>query len=699
MKKILLTIGIAAMMASCTNSKTDSNPFFAESTAPYGIPEFEKIKTEHYMPAFRKGMEEQNAEIEKIVNNPEAPTFENTVAALDYSGSLLNRVIGVFGNLTEAETNDSLNAIQKEISPLLSEHTDNIMLNQKLFERIKTVYDNQKNENLNREQQMVLEKYYKDFVRSGALLDAKQKEELKGLNKELGILSIKFADNVLAETNNFKLVISDKSDLAGLPDWVIKSAEQEAIAKGDSGKWVFTLAKPSLIPFLQYADNRDLREKMYKGYINRANHNDQYDNKEIISQILKLRLQKARLLGFNSYAEFALDDRMAKKPENVYTLLNKIWNSALPKAKEEAAELQKMIQKEGGNFKLAAWDWWYYTEKLRKEKYNMDESELKPYFSVDKVREGAFMVANKLWGISFEEIANAPIYHPDVKVFKVLDKDKSLLGIYIVDYFPRAGKRAGAWMNAFREEYIKDGVETRPIIVNVGNFSKPVGDTPSLLNIDETQTLFHEFGHALHGLLTKCTYPSVSGTNVARDFVELPSQIMEHWATNPEVMKLYAHHYQTGEVIPDSLIEKMQKAANFNTGFTTTELVAAALLDMDYHTDTDLTDFDALDFEKATTKKIGLIDEITYRYRGTYYSHIFSGGYAAGYYSYLWAEVLDADAFDAFQQNGIFDSKTATLYRTNILEKGGSEEPMTLYKQFRGAEPNPDALLRNRGLK
>lgn len=698
MKKILFTSCVAAMVASCT-PKAETNPFFTQSTAPFGVPMFEQIKSEHYKPAFLKGMEQHDAEVLAIVNNPDAPTFSNTIEAMEFSGKLLNSVSSVFSNLTSAETNDSLKAIQKEISPLLSEHGDNIMLNDRLFERVKVIYDNKETAGLTPEQEMVLDKYYKNFVRSGALLNAEQKERLKDLNKQLNLLSIRFADNVLSETNSFKLVIDNQADLAGLPEWAISTAAEEANAAGENGKWMFTLAKPSLIPFLQYADNRELREKMYKGYVNRGDNNNENDNKEVIAQILKLRQEKAGLLGFDTFADFTLDNRMAKTPENVYALLNKIWDAALPKAKEEATDMQKMINKEGGNFKLAAWDWWYYTEKIRKEKYNLDESEVKPYFAADNVRDGAFMVANKLWGITFEELKNVPVYHQDVKTFEVKDKDGSHIGVFLVDYFPRAGKRAGAWMNTYRDQSVENGENIRPIVVNVGNFSKPVGDTPSLLNLDEVQTLFHEFGHGLHGLLTQCTYPMVSGTSVARDFVELPSQIMEHWATHPEVLKMYAKHYQTGEVISDELIGKMEKAANFNTGFTTTELVAAALLDMNYHTTSDFNNFDAVAFENETTRKIGLIDEITYRYRGSYFSHIFSGGYATGYYSYLWAEVLDADAFDAFEQNGIFDQQTAALYRSNILEKGGSVEPMTLYKQFRGAEPNPDALLRNRGLR
>ncbi len=699
MKKLILTTCVAAMMLSCNQQKNE-NPFFAESTAPFGAPMFELIKSDHYMPAYLKGFEEHNNDIACIINNNEAPNFENTIGALDRAGALLGRVGMVFGNLTSAETNEDLIRIENEISPLETEHFDNIALNDKLFERIKCVYDNQDKENLTEEQKNLLEKKYKEFIRSGALLSSEDKEKLKEINKSLGLLYIKFSNNVLAETNAFKLVIEDESQLSGLPQWVRDGAAEEANLQGKSGKWVFTLAKPSLIPFLQYSDVRELREKMYKAYNNRGNNSNENDNNDVINQILKLRLNRSQLLGFDTFAEMALDNRMAKKPENVYNLLNKIWDAALPKAKKEAAELQKMIKAEGGDFKLAGWDWWYYTEKVRKEKYALDESEIKPYFAVDNVRDGAFMVANKLWGISFKELKGMPVYHQDVKVFEVLDADNSHIGIFYIDYFPRPGKRAGAWMSSYKDQYVENGVDIRPIIVNVGNFSKPIGDTPSLLNIDEVETLFHEFGHGLHGLLTRCNYPGVSGTSVARDFVELPSQIMEHWATHPDVLKMYAKHYQTGEVISDEMIEKISNASNFNNGFTTTELVAAAILDMDMHTRTSYEDFNATEAEKETAKRIGLINEIAFRYNSTFFNHIFSSeGYAAGYYSYLWAEVLDADAFDAFVENGIFDKNTAKLFRENILEKGGGVEPMKLYKNFRGQDPNPDALLRCRGLK
>ena len=699
MRKLILTTCVAAMMLSC-NQQKNQNPFFAESSAPFGAPMFELIESNHYMPAFLEGINEQNKDIEAIINNTETPTFENTNGALDRSGSILSKVEAVFGNLTSAETNDELRSIENELSPILTEHSDNITLNDKLFEKVKFVYDNQANENLTEEQKNLLEKNYKNFIRNGALLSAENKEKLKELNKSLGLLYIKFSNNVLNETNAFKLVIEDESQLAGLPQWVRDGAAEEANAAGENGKWLFTLAKPSLIPFLQYSDVRELREKMYKAYNNRGNNNNENDNKQVIADILKLRLERANLLGFETFADMALDNRMASKPENVYTLLNKIWDAALPKAKSEAAELQKMVNAEGGNFKVEGWDWWYYTEKLRKEKYALDESEIKPYFAVDNVRDGAFMVANKLWGISFKELNDMPKYHQDVKAFEVLDKDGSHIGIFYVDYFPRAGKRAGAWMSSYRDQCFIDGSEIRPIIVNVGNFSKPVGDTPSLLNIDEVETLFHEFGHGLHGLLTRCNYAGVSGTSVARDFVELPSQIMEHWSMHPDVLKMYAVNYKTGEVIPDELIEKISQASNFNNGFVTTELVAAAILDMDMHTLCSYEGFEAGNAEKETAKRIGLIDEIAFRYNSTFFSHIFSSeGYAAGYYSYLWAEVLDADAFDAFLENGIFDQNTAELYRRNILEKGGSVEPMKLYKAFRGQDPNPDALLRCRGLK
>lgn len=584
------------------------------------------------------------------------------------------------------------NVLRKPVSPLLSEHSDNVSLNDSLFARIKTVYDNREKENLTAEQFKVLEEYYKDFVRSGALLSAADKEQLREINTELAKLSIEYGDNVLTETNAFELVIDKKEDLAGLPEGVIAAAAAEAKSRNKE-EWIFTLDAPSRIPFLQYSDNRDLREKIYKGYINRSDNDNKNDNKAIVSKMVNLRLKKANLMGYKTFADFALDDRMAKTDENVNNLVNRVWSYAIPRAKEEAADMQEMIDAEGGNFKLAPWDWWYYAEKVRKAKYDLNEDELKPYFSLDNVREGAFMVANKLYGITFTELKNMPVYHPDVKVFEVKDENGKHLAVFYADYFPRAGKRAGAWMSNFRESYVKDGKEIRPVIYNVCNFTKPAGDVPSLLTIDEVQTLFHEFGHALHGMLTKCNYLRVSGTNVARDFVELPSQINEHWATAPEVLKMYAKHYQTGEIIPDSLIAKMENASKFNQGFATTEFLAAGILDMRWHEISEPKEFDVRAFERNVAKEIGLIDEITFRYRSTYFSHIFTNDYCAGYYSYVWAEVLDADAFDAFKEHGIFDPATAKSFRENILEKGGSEDPMALYKKFRGADPNPESYF------
>ena len=650
------------------------------------------------MPAFEEAIRQHDAEIEAIVANPEAPTFKNTIEPLEFSGMLLTRINLIFSSLTEAETNDELQAIAKEISPRLTEHYDNISLNPGLFARIKTVYENRENEGLDPEQMKVLENHYKDFVRAGALLSEADKDSLREINKELAMLSIQYGDNALAESNAFQLVIDNKADLAGLPEAVITAAADEAAARDMAGKWVFTLDAPSRIPFLQYADNRELREKVYKAYVNKADNDNEHDNKAIVSKMVNLRLKKAHLMGFETYADFALDDRMAKTDENVNNLIDRVWSAAIPRAKEEVADMQKIIDAEGGAFKLAPWDWWYYAEKVRKAKYDLNEDELKPYFSLDNVREGAFMVANKLYGITITELENMPVYHPDVRAFEVKDADGKHLAVFYTDYFPRPGKRAGAWMYNFRESYVQDGNEVRPVVYNVANFTKPTADTPSLLTIDEVQTLFNEFGHALHGMLTRCHYPSVSGTNVARDFVELPSQINEHWATHPEVLKLYAKHYQTGEIIPDSLIEKMEAAAKFNQGFATTEFLAAAILDMRWHEIDEAKDYDVRQFEKEVAQSIGLIDEITYRYRSTYFSHIFTNDYCAGYYSYVWAEVLDADAFAVFKAHGIFDPATAASFRDNILKRGGTENPMILYKRFKGSEPTIEALMRRDGI-
>ncbi|MBR5847768.1 MAG: M3 family metallopeptidase [Bacteroidaceae bacterium] len=694
MKKTLIAMAIAALTAC--GAKHD-NPVLAESALPFGAPEFSKYKSTDYEAAFMAGFEEQRAEIDAIVANPEAPTFDNTIAALERSGKKLAKATGIFFNLSETDADDVMSETEKKLSPLFTEHSAYMTMNEALFARIKALYDTKAELGLSREQEMVLDKYYRMFVKGGALLDAEKKAQLMEIEKQLSLASIEFGENGLAETNAFELVITDEKDLAGLPQSSINAAREAAQAAGKEG-WLFTLHKPSWIPFLQYADNRELRRQMYLGYINRGDNNNENDNKEVIARILKLRQQKAQIFGYETFAEFQLEDKMAQTPEAAYNLLMTIWNAAVPKAKAEAAELQKMMDAEGKGEKLEAWDWWYYTEKLREAKYALSESELRPYFSLDNVRKGAFMVSEKLFGMKFQPIEGLDVYHPEVETFEVLDADDSHLALFYTDYFPRATKRAGAWMNNIVDASNIDGENQRPIIVNVGNFTAPTADTPSLLTIDETRTLFHELGHALHGFLTQTHYPTVSGTSVARDFVELPSQIMEHWAIEPEVLKMYALHYETGEPITDELIAKMQAASSFNSGFETMELVGAALLDMEFHMLKDYTDFDANAFEKSVADKIGLLPQIAFRYRGPYFNHIFSGGYAVGYYSYLWAEVLDADGFEAFRENGIFDEATGRSFRENILEMGGSEEPMTLYKRFRGAEPNPEALLRNRGL-
>jgi len=697
MKKILSLLILALIAGSCTTRET--NPLMNEFDAPFGVPPFEQIKEEHYMPAIQKGMEEQIKNIDAIVANPDPATFENTLVAMEHSGDLLTRVTNVFFNLNSANTNEAMQKIAQDVAPMLSEHSDNILLNDKLFHRIKAVYDGKATLALSPEDAMLLDKYYKDFVRGGANLDEGKKARLREINKELSLLSVKFGENVLKETNAFELVIDNESDLSGLPDAVVKAAAEEAAARGKEGTWVFTIQKPSLIPFLQFSDRRDLREKMFHAYITKGDHNDEFDNKDIVTRIANLRVEKANLLGFPTYAHYILDENMAKEPRKVYDLLNKVWDPALAKAKEDAATFQKMIRDEGGTFKLEPWDWWYYAEKLKKAKYDLEDEQLKPYFKLENVIKGVFDTATKLYGITFEERHDIPVYHPDVKTFEVKDADGSHIGILLTDYFPRDSKRGGAWMSAFGKQSKRNGTNISPIIYNVGNFTKPTAESPSLLTLEEVTTLFHEFGHALHGLLSDCTYERLSGTDVATDFVELPSQIMENWALEPEVLRSYARHYQTGEPIPDELIEKIQKTNQFNQGFIATEFLAAAFLDMDWHTLTESTELSATDFENQSMDKIGLIPEIVVRYRSPYYSHIFAGGYAAGYYSYLWAEVLDADAFQAFRETSLFDRETATKFRKYILSKGGTQDPMELYVKFRGAEPSIDPLLVRRGLK
>ncbi len=703
MKIWIVIMAFAVVIASCSTEKKEikeMNPFFETYSAPFGVPPFDKIENKHYLPAFKEGMNQQNKEIEAIVNNPESPGFANTIEALDKSGDLLGRVRTVFFNIKEANTNDSIDQIAEVVAPMLSQHSDAIFMNDKLFSRVKSVENQKEKLNLDREQSRLLEEIYKRFVRGGANLPSDKKEEFKKINTDLSLLELKFGNNLLAETNNYKMVIDKKEDLAGLPESVATAAADEAKADKMEGKWVFTLQKPSWVPFLTYSSNRGLREKLYRAMFSRGNNNNDNDNKAVINKIVNLRLKKANLLGFESWSAFILDDCMAKNPKNVYDLIAKVWTPGLNRAKEEAKDMQDMIQREGGKFKLESWDWWYYSEKVRKEKYDLDEEQVRPYFELTNVREGAFAVANKLYGLTFKQIHNMPLYHPECQVFEVKDRDSSLIGILYMDFFPRASKKGGAWMNNYRDQYHYEGQpDVRPVVSITCNFSKPTGDAPALLSYDEVETLFHEFGHGLHGLLSKCHYKMLSGTAVANDFVELPSQVMEHWAAQPEVLKMYARHYKTGEVIPQTLVDKIIKAGKFNQGFITTEFLAAAILDMDYHTITKEGDIDVEKFEKASMDKAGLIPEIIPRYRSTYFNHSFPGEYSSRYYSYLWAEVLDADAFEAYLEKGnIFDPEVAGSFRKNILERGGTEEAMKLYVNFRGKTPGIEPLLKNRGL-
>jgi peptidyl-dipeptidase Dcp len=672
------------------------NPFLTEYTTPFGVPPFDLIKNEHFIPATRAGFSEQLAEIEGIVENVEAPTFENTIVAYVLSGELLRKVAGVFPKLLSAETSDEIDSIARILVPMNAVHKSSIMLNPELFNRVKSVSENQESMDLSPEQTVVMEKVYKRFVRGGANLDEKGKLRISEIDEKLSSLTLEFGNNLLAETNNFQMVLENEEDLAGLPESVRSAAADAATAIDLEGKWVFTLHKPSWIPFLQYSEKRELREKIYKTMYMRSNQGNENDNNKLIREILELRLERAKLLGYETHAEFVLEERMARELARVYDLLMQVWEPALDKAREEATMMQEMIDRDGGDYKLASWDWWYYAEQIRKEKYDLNEEEVRTYFSLETVIEGLFDVVNKLYGLTFEPQNDLPVYHKEVMPYEVKEADGSHLGILYMDFHPRPGKRSGAWSTGIRTAHVKDGEKVTPVNLIVMNFTRPTGDKPALLSFDETLTFFHEFGHALHGLFKKSEY---LGTSVATDFVELPSQIMENWAAHPDVLKTYAKHYQTGEVIPDELIAKLEAASKFNQGFVTVEYTAASILDMDYHTLKDASGVNANDFEEASMKRIGLIDEIIPRYKSNYFQHIFSGGYSAGYYSYMWSEVLDKDAFNAFVETSLFDQATATRFRENILEKGGSIEEMEMYVNFRGAEPTIDAMLEGRGLR
>lgn len=699
-KGLFLIVALTIMITSCKKAETTTaeNPFMTEWGTEFNVPAFNKIYAKHYAMAFDEGMKQQLAEIDSIANNAEAATFENTIEALENSGAILNRVAGVFFNMTESNTNDTIANLEIEYSPILSAHSDKMYMNENLWTRVKSIYDNQASMNLNKEQQMLLKKYYDNFVNGGADLSGDAKTRFSEINKELSVLSVQFGQNALNSTNSYKLVVDKKEDLAGLPQGVVDAAAETAKENGMEGKWVFTLQNSSVMPFLQYADNRDLRKEIFTAYLNRGNNGDSLDNKNIISKIVSLRTEKAQLMGYKNSSEYVLQRCMAQNPANVYDLLMKVYNPALKIAKKEAKEMQDYIDKQGGNFKLESHDWRYYAEKIRKEKYNFDENELKPYLTLDNVLNGFFTTANKLWGITFTKLDGMPTYHQDATIYECKDANGSSLAIFYLDFHPRASKRGGAWMSNFSEQRMVEGKDQRPVITIVCNFTKPTATEPSLLTFDEASTLFHEFGHGIHGMFSKCQYAATAGTNVPRDFVELPSQIMENWISDPEVLKSFAKHYKTGEVIPDELIKKLDAASKYGQGFATTELAAAALLDMDYHTVNSTNPVDVAAFEAEAANKIGLIAEIPQRYRSTYFSHIFSGGYFSGYYSYLWAEVLDADAFAFFKQKGIFDKETAESFRRNVLEKGGSDEAMILYENFRGQKPTTEPMLVKRGL-
>ena len=668
MKRISILLSIMIAAVSCSTA----NPFLAEWDTPYGIPDFTKIQEKHYIPAIQAGIAQQESEIQAIIDNQDAPTFENVVEAYERSGAILDRVSMVLFNISESDATESLQKIVEEALPLVSVHSDNIFMNPDFFKKVDALFQNIDNLGLNQEQKMVLKNLHNSFVKNGIALGEAEQARMREINLELSSLSNTFGNSLLAENNAF--------------------AEEFGVSISEYGE------------AMAATEDRATREKMFKAYSSRGNNGNEYDNKELMVKMMALRIEKANLLGYENPAQMILADKMAGNPETVDSFLASIMAPAVAKAKEEIADMQVFMDEDvkagllPAGSKIEPWDWAYYTEKVRKAKYALDEEQTKPYFKMENVRQGVFDLTTKLWGLQYEKLENIPVYHADVEGFKVTDADGSLIGVILTDYFPRSTKRGGAWMTNFVNQEIVDGVEVRPVIVNVGNFAKPTADKPSLLTLDQVETLFHEYGHALHGLLTQCTYKSVSGTSVARDFVELPSQIMENWAFQKEVLASYARHYETGEVIPDELVAKIEATGTFNQGFMTTELAAASILDMKWHELTSAEGLDPMAFEAQACAEMGLIDEIIPRYRSTYFAHIFSGGYSAGYYSYLWAEVLDKDAFELFMEKGIFDKETAKSFRENVLEKGGSDEPMDLYRRFRGADPDSGALLRGRGL-
>ena len=706
MKKSIMTLAVAAVVGAGTcaaaGDATHRNPFMQPFATQYSIPPFAEITVADYLPALKAAIAKHDNEIKAIVDSKDTPTFDNTVLAFDRSGRDFDKVVNVYAALSESDMSPELEAISGEFERLMAAHADEVAMNPGLFTRIKYLYDNRDKMNLAKDQKRYVEKLYKQFVRSGALLSAADQEKLKALNAELADLFIAFNRNLLSATNEWYLVVDNVADLAGLPASNVANAADEAKARGLEGKYVLTLHNPSRLPVLQYADNRDLREKVYKGYTTLAS-SGKYDNRPIIDKILKARAKKAQLLGFPNFGEYATSNVMAGSVKAAEDLLMQIWEPAKRRVAQEVAEMQAIADAEGKGVKIQPWDYYYYNEKVRRNKYALDEAELRNYFSLENVRKGIFHLAERNYGVKFTEMPDAPKYNPEVNVYDVTDaKTGEHVAVFMTDYFPRASKRQGAWMSEFKGSWQDpDGTSSRPVIFNVGNFSKPSGDTPALLTIDEVETMFHEFGHGLHGMLSTARYKGQSGTNTDRDFVELPSQINEHWAWTPELLKIYARHWKTDKVIPEALVQKIIAAGKHNQGFRTTELVGAALLDLQYGklnpTDADTVDVDA--FEASVSQKLGMPETITYRYRSPYFKHIFgSDGYASGYYTYLWAEVLDCDGWEHFKETG-FAPETAKSFKENILEKGDSEDPMELYVRFRGHKPSVQGLLNHRGLE
>jgi len=696
--RLFTTLLLLMTVASCSSPrKSGENPFFGAWDTPYGVPPFDRIAPEHFMPAFERGMSLMNAEIDAIVSNNDEPTFENVIVAYDEAGKMLAQTELVFGMLCAAENSPALQAIQEQAAPVLTAHYDKIRLDEKLFARVKAVYDRRAGLELDAEQQRLLQKTYDGFVRSGALLDAEQKARLAAINGELALAAVRYGNNILAENNRFVLELG-ADQLDGLPSGIRDAAREKAksMGKGDD-KWVFTLHKPSLLPFLTYSSRRELREALYKGYLNRCNNGDEYDNKQLINDFVRLRTEKAHLLGYPSYAAYVVADEMAGTTEAVYGLLDEIWTPALERAKGELAEMEELFAKDHPGETFQSWDWWYYAEKVRKQKYALDEEMLRPYFSLENVQSGIFFLANRLYGITFRPVV-VPVYHPEATAFEVLDADGSHLGVLYFDYFPRDGKSQGAWCGNYVEQTYEEGRRVAPVVSIVANFTRPTAGGPALLTLDETETLFHEFGHALHFLFHDVKYRGLA--EVEGDFVELPSQVMENWAFEPEMLKYYAVHYRKNEVIPKLLVDKLRRSELFNQGFATTELIAASLTDMDIHSMTEYAPFDPEAFEReALYGRRGLIPQIEPRYRYPYFSHIFDGGYSAGYYFYTWAEVLDKDAFEAFRESGdLFNKRLADDFRRKLLARGGSEDGMSLYRAFRGKDPDKTAMLVARGL-